>query len=100
MSLFNKKVGKKIPKEEATRHIDNWKKKSNIKTHSSFFGSDVINEILATSGCVGIRIHYGLDQEGNLTPILTPEVDQGVAEKASETGMNTYNASVNCPPYC
>lgn len=34
-----------------------------IKGH--FIGKDLLNEILAQSECMGIRIYYGIDSNGN-----------------------------------
>jgi hypothetical protein len=95
-SPFNKKVGKKIDKEKADKQISNWKK-FGLKTQSNFFGLDVINELIATPGCIGIRIHHALDDEGNMQPVLTPEVEDAQAKAKAET---FYDASYPCPPYC
>jgi hypothetical protein len=103
MSEFNKKVGKEIAKAEAEKLINNWKKKGH-KTHSNFFGSELILRFLNKPGAVGIRIHYGEDDEAHMKPVITPEIDSSVASTdtlKSTDGDGTYgNTSLGCPPYC
>jgi hypothetical protein len=95
-SPFNKKVGKDIPKDKADKLMKNWNDKGH-KTKSNFFGSDLIQKFLNMDGCVGIRIHYGLDEEGNMQPVITPEVEDSGKQRQSQV---FGDSSLGCPPYC
>jgi hypothetical protein len=96
MSEFNKKVGKHIDKEKADKMMTNWKK-FGLKTQSSFFGSDIINELLNSDpNVVGLSINYALDDDGNMQPVLTPVIESGSNAKATTFG----DSSLPCPPYC
>jgi hypothetical protein len=110
MSVFNKQVGKPIDKIKEEKLRANWKKHK-ILTDSSFIGADVISELLNKPGAVGLRIYYGIDDDGNMAPIFfacdangDPIVSQS---QQSETNASTrvtssdgINASVPCPPAC
>jgi hypothetical protein len=95
MSEFNKQVGKKVSKDEADKLKKNFKKLG-LRTESSFFGSDRINEILNTPGAIGLRITYGMDDEGNLQPVITAEL----SEISASLDTVYMDASLPCPPYC
>ena len=101
MGEFNKKVGKQIPKDEADKLIKRWKEKKH-KTNSSFFGADIISSLLSKPGATGIRIHYGLDDQGNMQPVLTPEYDETtLTAQTQDEDPGTYaDSSLGCPPYC
>jgi hypothetical protein len=104
MSEFNKHVGKKISKEKAEGFIKNWKK-TKIKTEKSFFGADVISEMLNRGDVVGIWINYGMDDEGYMKPVLTPQFDTSKtttlsADKTATKLDDPVDESLGCPPYC
>ncbi|GAA0565436.1 hypothetical protein [Chitinophaga japonensis] len=63
-------AGKFISLKEADRLIKNYdeKEKKHGKkdfTKAYFFGKDKIKELLDCEGCVGIRIYYGVDLDGD-----------------------------------
>jgi hypothetical protein len=67
---------------------------SGVKAH--FFGKNAIQQILNQSGCVGIRIYYALDDNGDKQLIL-------VGADSSENDLyNGYLAerSIVCPTHC
>ncbi len=100
MAEFNKHVGKFIDKEKAEKQIKNYKKLK-LKTDSSFFGSDIIQDLINAPGAIGIRIHYAMDDEGYMQPVLTAEYNDSAPAKASTDQSTTYaDASLGCPPYC
>lgn len=118
MSNFNKNVGKPISKVDEQKAIDNWTKasaKASIKTKSNFFGADIIQKLLNISGSVGISIVHGLDNEGNMKPMIFATDKDGklivptssekstfsaAADLESDDDSGGYNASMTCPPYC
>jgi hypothetical protein len=109
MSTFNKQVGKIIDKTKEEKLRSNWKK-TKILTQSSFVGADIINQLLSKTGAVGLRIYYGMDDEGNMQPIFFASDDKGnpiVPSKSKTSSVETTNddsggadASVPCPPFC
>lgn len=64
-------------------------------TKGHFFGKKVLRELLKQRGCVGIRIYYGLDAEGNQQLIL-------VGAKANMDDMTNLcvDMSSPCPNNC
>lgn len=61
-----------------------------------FFGRDIIEELLAQDGCVGIRIYYGLDESGKKELVL-------VGVEADEDDMVTgliADYAFPCPSNC
>ncbi len=65
-------------------------------TIAHFFGKNIINDILAQDGCMGIRIYYALDENGKKQLIIVganqneDDIYQGIiAERSS-----------SCPPFC
>jgi hypothetical protein len=103
MSEFNKQVGKVIDKTKEEKLKNNWKK-TKIITQSSFVGSDIIYQLLSTQGAVGLRIFYGMDDEGNVQPIFSACDDSGNPIGSTTTEAKTEyqaaDATLSCPPYC
>lgn len=96
MNQFNKGVGSMIDKADFDKKKSNWKK-TGIETQSSFFGADIINTLLNKPGCIGISINYGMNDEGQMQPILTAELESSTVS----TEPTSYaNASLPCPPVC
>jgi len=113
MSTFNKQVGKSIDKSKEEKLKTNWKK-TKILTESSFIGADIIASLLNKPGAVGIRIYYGMDDEGNMAPVFfacdsngkpitTETVTSEIATLSASTDATSgggVNASIPCPPAC
>jgi len=99
MSTFNKQVGNFIDKTKEEKLKSNWKK-AKLKTESTFVGSDIINKLLSTPGAVGLRIYYGMDDEGNMQPIFFASDENGSPMLASTTSDSGADATLACPPYC
>lgn len=60
------------------------------------FHKDQVLELLNQPGCVGLRIHYGRDETGHPTLILTG-LDQADDDM---TGGVILEVHYPCPPYC
>lgn len=60
-----------------------------------FFGKDILNQLLAQEGSMGIRIYFGQDEDGNRQLVL-------VGADSDENDMLDLVAdtSVPCPNYC
>ncbi len=60
-----------------------------------FMGKDILNQILAQAGCMGIRMYHGLDTRGNRELVF-------VGVDANENDMTSgivADMSKPCPPY-
>lgn len=94
---FNGSEAEKFPLEEAakwTKRFRNTVPEGSTIAH--FFGRDILLEILAQEGCMGIRFYYALDEENKRQLIA-------VGADANENDM--FNGiiaekSYPCPPYC
>jgi hypothetical protein len=87
--------GAAITSQNAVTWIANFKTAFPTGIWAHLFGMNVINSVLAQSGCVGIRVHHALDPQGVRKIII-----YGV--NASGVGLTTYIAefSTPCPPSC
>jgi hypothetical protein len=71
-----------------------------------FFGTEGIQQLLNEAGCVGIRIYYALDDEGNKKLLLVGVDENGDDLIPSETesldgeGNIILDYSWPCPDYC
>lgn len=101
MSIFNKQVGKIIDKVKEEKLKSNWKK-TKIMTQSSFVGSDILTQLLNKPDAVGLRLYYGLDDEGKLQPIFYACDASGnpITSSTTTEGDGGADASLPCPPYC
>jgi hypothetical protein len=65
------------------------------ETKGHFYGKDILNDLLDQSGCMGIRIYYGIDDDGNKELVL-------VGADQAECDMTDLVAdlSVPCPNRC
>jgi hypothetical protein len=104
--LFNSEVGDPMDLEMARQWAANYRDKNPDDTRGHFFGSEIIQQILAEDGCVGIRIYYALDEKGekklllvgvdgagnNLLPLEGASLDGG--------GNTIADYSFPCPTYC
>jgi len=72
-----------------------YRRKNPGATKGHFFGKDILQDILDQSGCMGIRMYYGLDGDGNKELVL-------VGADADENDMTALVAdlSMPCPGVC
>ena len=66
------------------------------QTIAHCFGKDAVKNILDQAGCAGLRIYYGLDDDGAPQLILVG---------ADGSGNDLYNGllaerAIKCPPSC
>jgi hypothetical protein len=94
---FNGKEGTVISLSTASGWTANYRNQMGMtdpKGH--FFGMERFNEILAQTGCIGIRIYHGIDDNGQKVLIM-------VGAKANEDDIDNgiiVDKAVRCPPYC
>lgn len=66
------------------------------QTKAVFFGKDLLQEMLEQEDCMGIRVYFAMDQNGDLTQVL-------VGAMADETDMTNgciVSLGFRCPVYC
>lgn len=66
------------------------------ETLGHFFGKDIINAILNQSECMGIRIYYGMEEDGTKNLVM---VGAMANENDMETGVLAEHA-IKCPHIC
>ena len=67
---FDGTEGDQISLQEASTMMQNYKNANPNSTHAQFMGKEIIGQILAQSGCVGIRSHFGINTNGVLQLVI------------------------------
>ncbi|HEY4107491.1 hypothetical protein [Puia sp.] len=60
-------IGEEISHETATEFVESYKQKHAGEREGYILGRNIIDQILAQPGCVGMRFYYGLNEEGQKT---------------------------------
>ena len=63
---FDGSEGDPISLETVQLWTKNYRDGNPNQTLAHFFGRDIINQILAEEGCVGIRLYYAIDDKGQI----------------------------------
>jgi hypothetical protein len=102
---FNSAVGDPIDLATAKSWAANYREKNPGDTKGHFFGFEIIQQILNEAGCVGIRMYYGIDENGKKQIMLVGVDSDG--ENIIPNGENfldgegiVADASWPCPDYC
>ena len=105
---FNSAVGDPLDLATAKRWTENFRqrmsKADEIRSH--YFGNEIIQGILSQSGCVGIRIYYALDDNGD-KKLLVVGVDSSGKDllpadgaRVEDEGNTIADYSLPCPTLC
>ncbi|HWJ26797.1 MAG TPA: hypothetical protein VNS32_09655 [Flavisolibacter sp.] len=111
-----------ITLEKARKMIAHFHEKKEHLLHENFKGVQVLNHcetfdraafdrLLAVPGCIGVRIHYGLDEDHKMHAIIVgvdendndmlPNLaEDGVMQADSGDGPVIVEDGKTCPPYC
>jgi len=93
---FSRSTGAFIEKAETKKLTENYAKRFPHETKFAIFGKDIIAKLLNEfEGCEGIKIEFGVSDDGYVKPILTAVTADAVSISGSDV-----NASVICPPFC
>lgn len=88
--------GGAISKQTAEAWINNFRSKAQPKEVTAhLFGREIIEQVLAQPGCVGIRIYYALDNNGAKQLII-----YGVDKDGNGIENVIADQSIPCPPFC
>jgi len=93
--MFTGKEGSAITTTEASDMTEAYRDANPGALKGHFIGKDILNDILAQSGCMGIRIYYGLE-EGNKKLVL---VGADSSENDQMTGI-IADRFEDCPSKC
>ena len=93
---FDGTEGDEIELVTAAAWTKNYRGEHPDETKGHFFGKTLINDILNQSGCMGIRMYYAIDDDGNKQLVLA---GANTYEDDMHTGV-LGDASMPCPTYC
>ena len=93
---FDGTEGKSITLQEGSTLTSNYRNANPNATLGHYIGKDIINTILGQSGCVGIRVYYGLDSSGEKQLVFV-----GVDANGNDMVTGTIaDRTVGCPQSC
>lgn len=90
------KEGGPIDRAKAKRWTANYRERGRGKTNSHLFGAETVKSLLDQKDCVGLRIYYALNDEGEQQLLLVATDSEGNDLKESEV----LDFSSACPPDC
>jgi hypothetical protein len=90
------KEGGPLDKETAAKWTANYRESKQGKAHSHLFGAETVKRLLEQEGCVGMRIYYALNEEGEQQLLLIGADVDGNDLPESEV----LDFAHVCPPYC
>jgi hypothetical protein len=96
---FTGNEGESISLSTAATMTATYRSQNPYKKKGHFMGSTILNSILAQTGCVGIRVYYGLDGTGSSA---TQEL---IFVGVDANGDDLYNGivadrAIPCPSVC
>ena len=108
--LFHTQVGDPLDLAIAKSWRANYTTKNPNDIRGHFFGAEIIQQILAESDCVGIRMYYAIDENGEKKLLLIgvdangndllPLSTNAGGRSASEGDNIVGDYSLPCPDYC
>ena len=99
-------VGGPISLETAQAWTANYRSKNPDQAKAHFFGFEIIKKILAQNDCIGIRMYYAIDDNGEKQIILVGVDTNGdnMIPATLELNLNDPNTiadiSFPCPSFC
>jgi hypothetical protein len=92
---FDGSEGGEISLNTASAMTKQYRNENPNTTRAHFFGKDIINRLLAQENCVGIRMYYGISENGSKELVL-------VGVDADENDILDLVADISspCPPTC
>ncbi len=93
---FNGNESKKVTLAKAAVWTSNYRETVSAgETIAHFFGKEKLNSILSQSGCMGIRIYYGIDNGEKNLVLVGADAD----ENDQLNGIILQHSS-KCPTFC
>jgi len=85
-----------ITLKDAKALIEAYRSRHPDEVRAHYFGKEIIANILNQRDCVGIRIHYGVDERGAKQLVVTGVTPDGHDLFEGVLGEKSWP----CPPYC
>jgi len=92
---FNGKEGGAITLKQGAALTAEYRRKNPGETIAHFFGREILQDLLNQEGCMGIRIYYGLDGDGNKELVLV-----GADANKNDLTDLVADLSLPCPNMC
>lgn len=92
---FNGTEGGQITLEDGADMTSRYRDQNPGETKGHFFGKDILHEILKQDGCMGIRMYYGVDKDGNKELVIV-----GADEAEDDMLELVADLSRPCPNRC
>ena len=95
--MFTGNEGEKITLQEAVKLTGNYQKSEKTGVvKAEFIGKNLVEEILSQEKCIGLRLYFGKNEEGNLNIVIVG---------ADEDGNDLHQGIITeklppCPPFC
>lgn len=98
---FNGNEGQPIDLETAKQWAANYRAQNPGQTKAHFFGRVILQRLLEEPASLGIRLYYGIDDQGAKQLMAVGAIANG-DDLLPGSGNNNIVAdvSVPCPPYC
>lgn len=103
---FDGTEGDPIDLTVAKRWTANYRAINSTGVQAHYFGNEIIKELLDRPGCVGIRMYYAIDDEGERKLLLIGVDGKGENMMPSADGRSAdgddpiVDFSFPCPSYC
>lgn len=101
MSTFNTSDGGYISKATAKEYTENYRDENPEATNSHFFGKTKLEEVLDQQDVIGLRIYYGLKDDGNngyIQELIIVGVNDDDKDVLDTNKILDYSRP--CPPHC
>ena len=92
---FNGKEGGEITLQTGANLTAEYRRLNPGERKGHFMGRDMINDILDQTGCMGIRVYYGVDDDGNKELVWV-----GADEETNDMTGLVADICVPCPNVC
>ena len=92
---FNGTEGEAISLETGATYTKNYRDENPTGVQSAFYGRDLLEALLAQPGSMGIRVYYGLNEDG-IQELVLVSAD---ADENDNLNLNV-DKSIKCPPRC
>ena len=92
---FDGTEGGQISLETAATLTANYRSENPNSTIAHFFGRDILNQLLEQSECVGVRVYYGMSDDGQQELVLV-----GVDSDENDILDLIADLSMPCPKTC
>ncbi len=92
---FNGTEGGEITLSEGSKMTSNYRDRNPNQTIAHFFGRDILERILSQENCMGIRMYYGIDDDGKKQIVLV-----GADEHQNDLTDLVADISHPCPHTC